>query len=131
MRRATMALIVILMNAIVSCTPNAGAGEMTVTLSAVAGPVCPVERVPPDPACADRPVVGASLVIIGPNGTQVGAVLTDASGSASVSLAPGHYVVRAAPVEGLLGTPAETALDVTASAASPLSLTVTYDTGIR
>ena len=30
---------------------------------AVAGPVCPVERVPPDPACAARPVADATIVI--------------------------------------------------------------------
>ena len=37
---------------------------------ATAGPVCPVEKNPPDPACAPRPVDGAVLVFHGAAGTS-------------------------------------------------------------
>src|SRR5664280_2442019 len=33
--------------------------------TATAGPVCPVERYPPDPACAPRPVAGATITVHG------------------------------------------------------------------
>lgn len=95
-----------------------------------AGPTCPVQRDPPDPACAERPVAGAVLVFTLVAGTEVGRVTSAADGSFSVELAPGAYRLTAQPVEGLMGTPEP--MDVEVVAGQPMTeLQVSYDTGIR
>jgi hypothetical protein len=95
-----------------------------------AGPTCPVQRDPPDPACAERPVAGAVLVVSDASGTEVKRVTSAADGSFSVELAPGAYRVTAQPVDGLMGTPAP--IDVQVEAGQPMTeLQVSYDTGIR
>ncbi|MEX0626948.1 MAG: carboxypeptidase-like regulatory domain-containing protein [Chloroflexota bacterium] len=95
-----------------------------------AGPTCPVETVPPDPACAARPVAGAVLVFSDADGTEVARATSAADGTYSVELAPGAYQVTPQPVEGLMGTPA--LMDVEVEAGQPMTeLQVSYDTGIR
>jgi hypothetical protein len=95
-----------------------------------AGPTCPVERNPPDPACAERPVAGAVLVFMNTSGEEVARATSAADGAFSVELAPGSYTLTAQPVEGLMGTPAP--MDVKVVAGQPMTeLQVSYDTGIR
>lgn len=95
-----------------------------------AGPTCPVEPDPPDPACAERPVAEAVLVFTDPTGTEVAHVTSAADGSFSVELAPGPYRVTAEPVEGLMGTPGPIEVEVVAG--QPMTeIRVSYDTGIR
>jgi hypothetical protein len=94
-----------------------------------AGPTCPVEREPPDPACAERPVAGAILVFTDDGGLEVARVTSAADGTFTVELAPGAYHVNAAPVEGLMGTPGP--MDVEVEAGPLTELQVSYDTGIR
>ena len=69
-----------------------------------AGPVCPVERNPPDPSCAPRPVAGATIVIRDGLGGQVAAAVSGADGAFFVAVGAGDYVVDPRPVQGLLGT---------------------------
>ena len=52
-------------------SPN-GAGETGIRGVALAGPVCPVETVPPDPNCAARPVAGAVILVRDGSGSEVG-----------------------------------------------------------
>jgi hypothetical protein len=94
---------------------------------ATAGPVCPVAK-PNDPACADRPVAGATIHIFDERGLEVAQLETDAGGAFLVSLEPGVYRVVADPVEGLMRTPEP--LEVTVGAAMSV-VTLTFDTGIR
>jgi hypothetical protein len=94
-----------------------------------AGPTCPVEREPPDPACAERPVAGAVLVFTDTGGLEVARVTSAADGTFTVELSPGAYHVSAEPVEGLMGTPGP--MDVEVEAGQPTELQVSYDTGIR
>jgi hypothetical protein len=106
--------------------PDATGVHGTVT----AGPTCPVERDPPDPACAPRPVGGAVLVFTNAGGTEVARATSAADGTFTIELAPGAYRVTAEPVDGLMGTPAP--LDVEVVAGQPMmELQVSYDTGIR
>jgi hypothetical protein len=105
--------------------PGATGARGTVT----AGPTCPVETVPPDPACAERPVAGAVLVFTGADGTEVARATSAADGTFTIELAPGAYQLTAQPVEGLMGTPAP--MDVEVEAGQPTELHVSYDTGIR
>jgi hypothetical protein len=85
---------------------------------------------PPDPACADRPVAGAVLVVTDAGGTEVGRATSDANGEFAIPLPPGSYLLTPQPVVGLMGTARPIQFTVTAGG-SPANLDVTYDTGIR
>ena len=95
---------------------------------ATAGPTCPVAQ-PDDPACADRPVAGATIVVSGPDGGPVASAVTDGAGFFHATVPAGSYTVTPPPVEGLMGTPE--AQDVTVAAGSQAIVRITYDTGIR
>jgi hypothetical protein len=97
---------------------------------AVAGPVCPVERIPPDPACAPRPVPGAVLVIAADGGHEVARATTGTDGRWKAELPVGTYTLTPQPVGGLMGTARPIEFTVTATGALA-NLDVAYDTGIR
>jgi hypothetical protein len=107
-------------------SPPAGTG---LAITALAGPTCPVETIPPDPACAPRPVAGAKVSILDAQGREAATVVLDAKGSALVALASGKYAVRAQPAAGLMGTPEPMEVAVVAGKLTPVALS--YDTGIR
>ena len=109
-------------------SPDA-AGNTGLSVRAVAGPTCPVEREPPDPGCAPRPVDGATVVIKDRGGAEVARGVTGPDGSFVVDLAPGTYALEPMPVEGLMGTAAGISVEVDAGAISEVQLE--YDTGIR
>jgi hypothetical protein len=94
---------------------------------ATAGPVCPVVR-PNDPACADRPVAGATVHVIDVTGVEVATLETDATGAFMVTLPPGRYRLVSDPVQGLMGTAPP--VDVTVGTALA-QVALVYDTGIR
>jgi len=97
-----------------------------------AGPVCPVERNPPDPACVDRPVAGAVVIVRDAGGRPVSQATTNLDGSFLVAVpGGGTYTVVAQPVEGLMGTPAPAEVVVPAGAAAWATADLAYDTGIR
>jgi len=98
---------------------------------ATADPVCPVERIPPDPACAPRPVVGATVVVLDPGGGEVARATTGADGTYRVAVPAGNVRVEAAPVAGLMGTPAPIDAVVPAGPGAWLRVDLAYDTGIR
>jgi len=107
----------------------AGDGRTGIGGTAVAGPVCPVERVPPDPACAPRPVAGAVVVVRDGSGSEIARTVTAADGSFFVEVPAGDYVVEAQPAEGLLGTAGQRDVSVVDGVAAQVQLE--YDTGIR
>jgi len=131
MNRSVAGSLLVVVVALVVLTACQPADQVTGTLRGriVAGPVCPVVSEPPDPACDDRPVAGATLVIEAAGAGEVGRVVTDADGLFEIALPAGPYVLVPQPVVGLLGTapvqPFEIEPDVTTE------LTVVYDTGIR
>jgi hypothetical protein len=95
-----------------------------------AGPVCPVERDPPDPGCAPRPVAGAVLVVTNAAGTEVARTTSAEDGTFSIELGTGAYRLAAQPFAGLMGTPEP--MDFEVEAGGPMTeLQVSYDTGIR
>jgi len=110
--------------------PSVAPGWSGVVGRVTAGPVCPVERIPPDPACAPRPVAGAVLVVSDPFGHEVARATSDASGGFSIALPPGRYLLTPQPVEGLLGTAPPVEVTIT-TGGPPASLEIEYDTGIR
>lgn len=111
----------------VSCGREPAAG-IVVAGRAEAGPVCPVETNPPDPACAPRPVAGAVVVAVAESGDRV-ETTTGPDGRFSFDLAAGRYQIAARPVEGLMGTPEP--VEVEAASGSIDVGVLMYDTGIR
>ena len=112
-----------------------GAGTVPAPASGVRGtvlfgPVCPVERNPPDPRCAPRPGP-ARIDLVGSDGRSV-SVEAGADGRFSIAAGPGTYVVRATattpgPGRGCQADPPQVA--VAAGSFTPVA--VMCDTGIR
>ena len=104
------------------------ARNFVVTGTVLAGPTCPVERIPPDPRCADRPVSGAEILFVKDAGESAGGALSDAQGRFSIVLPAGRYTLTPQPVRGLLGTAPP---QVILLADADIRVTLRYDTGIR
>lgn len=121
-----------------ACTPGASSGPSQTPTSPAAGvvidgrvhagPTCPVQKVPPDPACADRPVAGAVLVVKTAAGVEVARATSAADGSFRLTLPAGDYVLVPQPVQGYLGTASPIPFRAQGDGAA---LDVSYDTGIR
>ncbi|HEX5014459.1 MAG TPA: carboxypeptidase-like regulatory domain-containing protein [Candidatus Limnocylindrales bacterium] len=94
---------------------------------AMAGPTCPVAR-PNDPACADRPVAGATLVFLTAGGVEAARTMTDADGFYSVPLPPGPYTIEPQPVEGIMHGSPPIPVVVNDGVAT---VDIPFDTGIR
>ncbi len=102
--------------------------NFVVTGTVLAGPTCPVERIPPDPRCADRPVSGAEIFFVSDPGDSVGGALSDGDGRFSIALPAGRYTLTPQPVRGLLGT---APVQVIVIHGADIEVTLRYDTGIR
>jgi len=131
MKRLGLSLAMVVL--VGGCAGDDGATTTTVSSFAVsgyahAGPVCPVETIPHDPACDDRPVSDAVLHLLDASGTVVAEVTTAADGTFTLTLPAGTYTLVPQPVEGLMGTaePVEVIVD------GPIAgIDIAYDTGIR
>ena len=60
------------------------------------GPICPVERIPPDPACAPKPYQTKIDIFKGVSKIPYKSIATDSVGRFTLSLIPGSYVLQAA-----------------------------------
>jgi len=96
----------------------------TVTL----GPICPVERIPPDPKCADRSYQSLIEVKISSSNKVVATIQSDSKGAFQVSLPPGQYDINA--TSGAV-FPRCAARTVTVESGKTVSVNLTCDTGIR
>jgi len=115
--------------ALVAACGQAQVQTFPVTGEALAGPVCPVETSPPDPACAPRPVGGATIDAMAPGGDVVASTVTDEDGRFTLTLPAGTFTLIGRPYEGLMGSPLP--LEVTVES-HPLDVGIlSYDTGIR
>ena len=116
-----------------ACGSGAGsdpsAATATLVITALAGPVCPVETDPPTPGCEPRPVDRATIVVNDAEGSEVARAVTGIDGTATLVVPSGDLVVTPQPVDGLLGTAG--AIEVTVAAGGTLRLSADYDTGIR
>jgi hypothetical protein len=95
----------------------------------VAGPVCPVETSPPDPACAPTPVAGAEVVAVDVDGGEYRAI-SGADGSFRLPVPAGDLTITFSEVEGLLGVPDAVTFTVAENETVDLGV-IGYDTGIR
>jgi hypothetical protein len=94
------------------------------------GPTCPVVSEPPDPACADKPVAGAIIVVTDASGAVTARVTSGADGTYSLTAGPGVYTLTPQPFDGLMGTapPQTVRLEIGGGMAT---VDFSYDTGIR
>ena len=93
----------------------------------IAGPTCPVVRLN-DPACADRPLAGVTLIVLTAAGDEAARTTTDADGHFGFSLPPGPYTIEPQPVDGMLR--GSDPIPVLVGDAV-VTVDVPYDTGIR
>ena len=109
--------------------PGAAVSKSGVSGKAILGPTCPVERIPPDPACAPKPYHG-SLAVTSTDGSIVVASFETADdGSFTVELPPGEYAIRSP-----LGAPMlpRCSSDIfTVNSGAYTDVPVSCDTGIR
>ncbi len=110
--------------------PTASSTSSGIKGTVMAGPTCPVERDPPDPQCADKPIQTNIWISSKINPQQVIATASsDTEGAFQVSLPPGEYVIQA----GSSGVPYPRCNDTSATVgpAGYTAVTVSCDTGIR
>ncbi|HEY5383147.1 MAG TPA: hypothetical protein VIJ88_01165 [Candidatus Paceibacterota bacterium] len=94
----------------------------------MAGPTCPVERNPPDPACADKPLQTlVSIFRASDLAHVVMQIQSNASGTFEVSLPPGNYMVGA----GESSLPRCTQTPAVVASNTYTTMVVPCDTGIR
>lgn len=105
-------------------TPGAPAADSGIQGLVLIGPACPVVRV--DAPCPDKPFQ-AALTVLDPAGRPAAQLQSDENGFFQVALPPGTY--RLHPERSLrAGAPDQ---DVVVSAGQWVSVTVTYDSGLR
>ena len=66
-----------------------------ITGQVLLGPICPVERFPPDPACNPQPYQTKIDIFYGASKIPYRSIETDSVGSFTLSLIPGRYVLQA------------------------------------
>jgi hypothetical protein len=91
------------------------------------GPSCPVERMPPDPNCADRPQA-ATFSIDAAAGAHVADVSSDAQGSFALMLPAGTYVIS---LKGNAAMPSMAPQTFVVSGNKYTELSLQLDSGIR
>lgn len=92
------------------------------------GPTCPVERMPPDPACAEKPY--ATVVTVYRTGSKSPFIIgnSNTAGAFEFSLPPGSYTLSA---KGGTTLPRCNETDVAIVPDEYTSVTISCDTGIR
>lgn len=92
------------------------------------GPTCPVERIPPDPQCADKGYATTIIVHRDRTGAAFARATSDASGAFQISLPPSSYTLTAGSGTML---PRCNPVDVTVGASGYVTADISCDTGIR
>lgn len=88
--------------------------------------VCPHDTVPPNPACAPKPLSDVTIVVLRADDMAARAV-SDLAGLALFTLPPGDYTVKAEPVPTLRITPQPH--HVTTRAGQTTTIELDYSTG--
>jgi len=98
--------------------------EGTITV----GPTCPVERIPPDLACADKPYQ-AIIKVETPDGKkQISQTTSGTDGKFKISLQPGSYLLVAESGSALPRTQSQS---VTVEKNKYATVNIVLDSGIR
>jgi hypothetical protein len=91
------------------------------------GPTCPVQRIPPDPNCADKPYINVKVAVINQVGKQYQGQ-TDTAGNFKIIAPAGTYTVKVISVNIL---PRCEQKQVEVAANKFASVDISCDTGIR
>lgn len=94
------------------------------------GPTCPVERIPPDPVCADKPYKTNLTLTTADQSRVITEFNSDANGKFTVKIQPGEYAIRSAAAANILPYCASNNT-IKVSANMFTDATVFCDTGIR
>ena len=97
----------------------------------LAGPTCPLERVPSVPGCAPRPLVATVRISRSGARARADSVRSGSDGHFSVELSPGAYTVEGTPQPAGPFPRPPRPLQVRVSRGRFTTITLTYDTGIR
>ena len=116
----------VVVNPPASTSPTSSKG--TVHGQVLLGPICPVERIPPDPACAPKPYKTSIDIWSALTGSRYKSVASDTAGVFNISLDPGTYVLRATSGSTY---PRCSNLQVKVVAGKSQSVIINCDTGIR
>jgi hypothetical protein len=100
----------------------------TVHVQVLLSPTCPVERNPPDPACAPKPYETKITILDAQTNSPYKDYETDASGELTFSIDPGAYVLR---VQSINSLPYCSDLKIEVTANKTQSVVINCDTGIR
>jgi hypothetical protein len=92
------------------------------------GPTCPVQRMPPDPGCADKPYATDISVYRTGSSEVFATTQSDASGMFEFSLPPGNYTLRA---DGGAVMPTCASVDTVVGPSAYVTTNIPCDTGIR
>ena len=124
---ASMVAITVFGLQIASASSTTGYGK--VHGQVLLGPTCPVERIPPDPACAPKPYK-TKIQIFTTNVTArpYKIVVTDTAGKFNFSIKSGSYVLHA---KGGSLYPRCTDLRIKVLAGKTLNVKMACDSGIR
>ncbi|HYV33359.1 MAG TPA: hypothetical protein VE973_00725 [Candidatus Limnocylindria bacterium] len=109
-------------------TSTPAANDSGVVGNIVIGPTCPVERIPPDPACAPKGYQ-ATVIVKTPDGKkEIKRFTSGSDGSFKVSLAPGTYLLS--PINsGVYPRGADQTVVVEKNKYT--QVTIEFDSGIR
>jgi hypothetical protein len=126
MTRLLLIVPVLAISLATACASSSGSAAARGVVSGVvdSAPTCPVERI--GSPCPPRPVPGAEVVALR-GSKHVASTHTDGQGRFQLTLAYGHYTIRATNIGGL-ATTASKDVDVSAQ---PVSIELTVDSGIR
>ncbi len=111
-----------------ACPNVTNPANAVVSGSVTLSPVCPVERIPPDPQCAPRPFVTQIKILDANGGTLVKTVQSLSDGSFTLTLPYGNYTLQAAG-----GNPLPRCSPIKLSVQTPTvnKVSISCDTGIR
>ena len=90
------------------------------------GPTCPVERIPPDPNCADKPYANAQVIVTG--GGKQYKTQTDSLGNFTIKTTSGSFTITIPPIN-VFPSCADTQVVVIEGKFSTVD--ISCDTGIR
>lgn len=101
----------------------------TVNGTVLLGPTCPVEHIPPEPQCADKPYQTSIRIYKGDSSALYRTISSSAQGKFSVQLAAGSYTF--APVGGGGMPPTCRSAIVSVATGHSQEIQLDCDTGIR
>ena len=97
---------------------------------ALLGPMCPVQKIPPDPNCADRPYKTELVATLAGQSGDTTQFSSGSDGKFVVDLLPGDYTIGSADTAGMFSH-CKSQGAITVNKNEYTNITLNCDTGIR